>query len=589
MLELENSSTNWINEYRAQQGEELVSGALPRVRLQAGESCIVKNVSIDTPRGKNQETLTADIGDGVDAINFLLVAASLPEKSRSFVDYLVGLAGDRTEWFEANDLQVGMRARVGDVEMSRAAACKWVQRRRKELTEWQDQHNLALIECSPGGQDADGKRYPSRYKVNLLALAAATVEEARGGSQWKRDPSRALELAAQKIIEDTPQTPAYKPRFRAPRRDDEAVLIRNPKTAATLMCNAAGILHARGEDVGAWLEQHIRELREAVGSVHTKAKEQWTDTSIAESQGGGDPVADLSPLSEVEQATADACTALDAFSSVGASKFLVTMKDESTGTDESKKNVTLRELALTMPVYVERNNQAEESLIVRPTGAALIQIDECAERECELLANQAFLVAETSPANYQVWLALPSATSDDERKQVRERLIRGALAGGAANVGAGGAMRFPGSRNCKAERRQPDGSFPRVRLSAVNYGRVVTTAELERAGLLAEPLPPCDSSALQTSRQLRPMDIGVHRSTPDYEKCLRSVKCKPNGKPDRSDADLLFAVTCFDWKHGFDETVALLKRVSQKARARRDDYAERTARLAWSKVAEVAT
>jgi hypothetical protein len=50
---------------------------------------------------------------------------------------------------------------------------------------------------------------------------------------------------------------------------------------------------------------------------------------------------------------------------------------------------------------------------------------------------------------------------------------------------------------------------------------------------------------------------------------------------------LLFAATCFDWKHGFDETVALLKRVSQKARARRDDYAERTARLAWSRVATV--
>jgi hypothetical protein len=170
------------------------------------------------------------------------------------------------------------------------------------------------------------------------------------------------------------------------------------------------------------------------------------------------------------------------------------MKDEATGTDESRKNVPLRELALTMPAYVERNNQAEESLILRPTGAALIQIDECAARECNLLADYAFLVAETSPANYQTWLALPGGTSDAERKEVRERLIRGALAGSSANVGAGGAMRWAGSRNCKAERRQPDGSFPRVRLSVVNYGRVATTAELERAGLLAAPLPPCDSS-----------------------------------------------------------------------------------------------
>jgi hypothetical protein len=263
------------------------------------------------------------------------------------------------------------------------------------------------------------------------------------------------------------------------------------------------------------------------------------------------------------------------------------MKDEATGTDESRKNVPLRELALTMPAYVERNNQAEESLILRPTGAALIQIDECAAREFNLLADYAFLVAETSPANYQTWLALPGGTSDAERKEVRERLIRGALAGSSANVGAGGAMRWAGSRNCKAERRQPDGSFPRVRLSVVNYGRVATTAELERAGLLAAPLPPCDSSPPAHMVAGGGVDIFVHPPPPDYEKCLRSVRRKPNGKPDRSAADLLFAATCFDWKHGFDETVALLKRVSQKARARRDDYAERTARLAWSRVATV--
>jgi hypothetical protein len=61
------------------------------------------------------------------------------------------------------------------------------------------------------------------------------------------------------------------------------------------------------------------------------------------------------------------------------------------------------------------------------------------------------------------------------------------------------------------------------------------------------------------------------------------VKLKQDGKPDRSDADLLFAVTCFDWKFSFDETVALLKRVSAKAKARRDDYAERTVRVALSK------
>ncbi len=85
------------------------------------------------------------------------------------------------------------------------------------------------------------------------------------------------------------------------------------------------------------------------------------------------------------------------------------------------------------------------------------------------------------------------------------------------------------------------------------------------------------------------MDKAVPRTVPSYEKCLQSVaiktKGKDAGKPDRSFADLLFAVTCLDWKFSVDETVALLKRVSAKARAKKDDYAERTVRLALSRVA----
>ncbi len=271
-----NSSTNWIHQLRAQRGEQPSSvPTLPPVR----GACIVEGVTIDTPRGANQQTTVADIGDGTDAINFLLVAASLPAKLRPLVDCLVGLAGDRTGWFEADDLQVGVRARVGDGAMSRGAARKWVQRHRNALCEWQQSKNLALIEYSPGGRSTGGDYCPSRYRVNLLALAAATVERAREDGFWRRAPHRALMLAAEEIINDAPETNPYKPRFRAPRRDDDALLTRNPKTATTLMSEAARIVHARGEDVNAWLEQHIRELREAVGSVHTKAEDLWTNMS----------------------------------------------------------------------------------------------------------------------------------------------------------------------------------------------------------------------------------------------------------------------------------------------------------------------
>jgi hypothetical protein len=573
--DLKVSPTSWIHQLK----QQVPSTPTPiDVRPPVRGKCTVEHVTTDAKRGNNQNTLVANIGDGTDAINFLLVEAGCPAHLRVGIDCIVGLAGDRVEWFEAPDATVGMRARVGGELMSRDAACKWVQRWRKALIEWQQTNNLALIECSPGGQAPDGTRYPSRYKVNLLALAAATVEEARGSNLWKRgDLSRALELAAQTIIEDSPETPAYKQRFRAPRRDDNALLKRNPKMAKTLLGEVARILHKRGEDFNTWFDEFAESIRQDV-NVHTiEDKDQWTNLSTVEpeeSHGGG-----ILPPTEAQQAASDVCAAVDLLSSVGASEFLATMKDETTEKVTSD-NVTLRELVTKLPEYVERNADGIESFIVRPKDAALIQLDDCTSAERDHVAPAAFMVIETSEANYQTWLALPEETSDGERKRVRDRLLRGEWRT-SANVGAGGALRFPGSLNCKPERRRADGSLPRVRLVQSAYGRFTSEAELEAAGLLGKPAPPCDSSLFNPPR---PMDKNVHCSIPSYEKCLQSVELKRNGKPDRSKADLLFAITCLNWKVAFDETVALLKRFSAKAKSRRDNYAEHTVRLALSKI-----
>lgn len=410
-----------------------------------------------------------------------------------------------------------MRTRVGEEEMSRDAARKWVQRWRKELCEWQSRKDFALIECSPGGQDTDGTRYKSRYKVNLLRLAAEAVEDARNSSHWNRDPSRAVELASQAILEDTPQTSAYKPRFRSPRTDDDALLERNPKTAKTLLLKAMKILSGRGEDTDRWLETFTQDVKQSVTSfaatkedqwtvlssalesqtVHTIKKDQWTILSSALESQGGEAAAPEESLAttcgDIEKAAiepvAQAWDGLEAFASVGATGFLATMKLEATGQGQSEK-LTLKEAALKLPEFIERNCAGEESFIMRPEGAPLIQIDDCGAAERDLLQPFSFLVAETSQENYQAWLALPSGTEEEERKRVRERLLTGALLGSSANVGAGGAMRWPGSLNCKPERKLTDGSFPRVRLVAATNNRIVTAAVLEQAGLLASFIPP---------------------------------------------------------------------------------------------------
>ncbi len=605
-MTLEISPTSWTRQLTAQLNQQSKQPeALPRVRGR----CTLEHVATDTKRGENQNSLVAQIGDGTDGINFLLVAGKCPSHLRPLIDYLVGLAGDRVGWFEADDLQVGMRARAGDGEMSQDAARKWVQRWRKSLIEWQQSKDLAFIECSPGGQAPDGTRYPSRYKVNLLALAAAVVEKARNSEFWRRNPSRALMVAAEEIIEDAPFTDPYKPRFRKPRTDDVALMNRNIKTVLTLLdhiedaCQRQGHDHHTISELRTQAREAFAQVKPVVVSkiVHTREEKQWTNFSggQADESQGGDAVeveqmlsvthreaqmpgqsrqaAVEQMLSEVEQGATDLCTAIEAVTSVGARSFLVTMKDE-----QSRKvtadNVSLAELVGKLPDYMERNASERESFIIRPEGAALIQVDDCTASERDLLAPVSFLVAETSGDNFQAWLALPMATSDDERKRIRERLFKGALLGTPANVGAGNAMRWVGSLNCKPERRRADGSFPRVRLVASSFGRYTTEAELESYGLLA---PPCDS--FSPVKHEKAVDKSVPRTPPSYERCLQSVRVKENGKPDRSDADLLFAVTCLDWKFSFDETVALLKRVSAKARSRRDDYAERTTTTAFNK------
>jgi hypothetical protein len=561
------SPTSWIHSLKAKAIEPPERKPLPK-------KSTPPTVFTDSKRGDNQETLIADIGDGTDAINFLLVAAGCPAEYRPLIDCLVGLAGDRTGWFEADDLTVAMRARATEEEFSEDAGRKWVQRWRKRFCEWQSRVNLALIECAPGGKGEDDKLYKSRYKVNLLWLAAQTLEAARNSDNWRKNPSSALEQAAQTALEDTPETPSYKQRFRKPRRDDDAILARNPKTALTLLKEVARIMHDRNEDFNAWFDEFTASIRLAA-SVHTKDKEQWTTLSTIqpeESHGGS-----AASPTEKEQAASDACAALDLLSTVGASEFLVTMKDETTQ-KTTADDVSLREFIAKLPDYVERNAEGKESFIVRPKDAALIQLDDCTPAELEHVSPVAFMVVETSDENYQTWLALPKETSEEKRKQVRERLLRGDWRM-SANAGAGGALRFPGSLNCKPERRRADGSLPRVRLVKSAYGRFTSWAELQVAGLLGRPAP---HEILP--KPSRPMDKNVPRSIPSYEKCLQSVEPKENGEPDRSKADLLFAVTCLRWGFALDETMALLNRFSMKARARRDNYAERTAELALAKI-----
>jgi hypothetical protein len=264
---------------------------------------------------------------------------------------------------------------------------------------------------------------------------------------------------------------------------------------------------------------------------------------------------------------------LEAFGSVGATRFNVTWTTSAGQPRRSRKGIGLADLTRTLPAMLDAATAGRLNLIVRPygPGVSFIQLDDLAAGKLARLAPAMFLIIETSPGNHQAWLALPgdddSATlrSAAASKDFARRVRRGA----GADVSASGATRIAGSLNFK-DRYAPD--FPRVAIRATQRGRMTSAAELEGLGLVAPPdvfapLPPA-----------RPV-IGRH--WPSYAKTLDGAPLNSEGKgPDRSRADFVWCMTAISWGHGIDATAERLIEESIKAREYGRAYADLTARNA---------
>ncbi len=172
--------------------------------------------------------------------------------------------------------------------------------------------------------------------------------------------------------------------------------------------------------------------------------------------------------------------AVEAFTSVAVRSFVVTFYHETSGRREVEL-VDPDSLLARMPDFLSRNAGCRESFIVCVHDDRVIQVDDCDEAVWRRLMPWSFLTVRTSPGSYQAWLC---AAEPEHGAEIRERLLR-ALADTSANGGAYGALRWPGSRNCKPNRRAADGGFPLVSTTSVARGRVVRMTQLEGAGLLA--------------------------------------------------------------------------------------------------------
>ena len=290
-------------------------------------------------------------------------------------------------------------------------------------------------------------------------------------------------------------------------------------------------------------------------------------------------------------AQSEARRMLDAFTSVGADRFHVTFTNARDDETEFLRNRTAPSMRFNLPRWVQRaatlkpitlpatDREGEqtifagENLIIRPyTPPAVVlgQLDDLEQKKLERVRPAAFLTLQTSPGNYQAWIAVQGGDRDFTR-----RLKDGT----GADLEASGSVRMAGTGNYK-RKYKPD--FPTVAIDSVQPGHIMTPQQLESMGLVAPaPLKP------QLSAQASPLRCSNDRprrlAWPSYDRCLEEAEAR--GRK-RSSADFTFCCIAIDhFKRTPEETAEKLMEISTKAKENGYDYAIGQATSAAEKVA----
>jgi hypothetical protein len=264
---------------------------------------------------------------------------------------------------------------------------------------------------------------------------------------------------------------------------------------------------------------------------------------------------------------------LDVCASVGARAVDLTLTGRSGEKEWFRRNLPLAELGRMLPAMLDDATAKKRNVIIRPhgPGVTLLQLDDLKAHQ---LPAVAFVALETSPGNYQAWLALPGTHDREFCSRVRK--------GSGADIGASGATRIPGSLNFKpdhAPEKTGRPHYPRVTIKEARHGRMTSAAELEQLGLVApkQEFAPVSPARFEADRL---------RIWPDWQKCVDSAPLKKDGSgPDLSIADFRYCMLCNTW--GFEEKdiIEELLQVSEHARRPENDrpYAVRTAAkaVAW--------
>jgi hypothetical protein len=261
---------------------------------------------------------------------------------------------------------------------------------------------------------------------------------------------------------------------------------------------------------------------------------------------------------------------LETFASIGATHFDITHTHLSGEKRGFRANRTMAEVCQSMPYLVTMCRKRQNNVIVRPrvAGATCIQLDDLDGAKAARIAPAAFMVIETSPGNYQAWVAVSDAPTGTTAR------LR---AGIGADKNASGATRVAGTPNFK-EKYAPH--FPIVTMKDEQRGHIVTVANLESLGVLAPEVAPLPTVRPGAS----PWTNG--RTTdkwPSYQQCLDRAPNGPSGHPQRTSVDFTWCMMALSWGHSIEATAGGLMQESTKAQENGKEYALKTAqRAAWA-------
>ena len=142
--------------------------------------------------------------------------------------------------------------------------------------------------------------------------------------------------------------------------------------------------------------------------------------------------------------------------------------------------------------FLRAKNAKGYNIIARPVGPYVLIDDLCQDALDAMKVDNLHpsLVAETSPHNYQAWIALGSRRLRVEPhiEAAAARMLAERYGGDFGSAKAGQLGRLPGSFNLKPMHQRDDGSFPLVMIRLASYRS--QRAILEEAVIYAENGPP---------------------------------------------------------------------------------------------------